>query len=189
MTVLPGSLDYLYHNGILDRIPYEAYEGVTTPVAKNVALNNSFNSESSTTENIDNLVRNSGVNISKMYNSKGVLQYENGSQRLGYDSIETEFKNDSFEKSSELLNNSNQINIQEVSEADSFRKSIVNEDKNTNPRNPEKSLYLKGLIGVAVVLGTFVCLIRGKKPSGVANTTINTTGFLSKLNPLKWFKK
>lgn len=26
MTVLPGSLDYLYHNGIIDHIPYEAYE-------------------------------------------------------------------------------------------------------------------------------------------------------------------
>ena len=25
MTVLPGSLDYLYYNGILDYIPYEAY--------------------------------------------------------------------------------------------------------------------------------------------------------------------
>lgn len=28
MTVLPGSLDYLYYNGILDHIPYEAYERV-----------------------------------------------------------------------------------------------------------------------------------------------------------------
>ena len=26
MAVLPGSLDYLYYNGIIDRIPYEAYE-------------------------------------------------------------------------------------------------------------------------------------------------------------------
>lgn len=26
MAVLPGSLDYLYYNGILDHIPYEAYE-------------------------------------------------------------------------------------------------------------------------------------------------------------------
>ena len=26
MTVLPGSLDHLYYNGILDSIPYEAYE-------------------------------------------------------------------------------------------------------------------------------------------------------------------
>lgn len=25
MTVLPGSLNYLYHNGIVDHIPYEAY--------------------------------------------------------------------------------------------------------------------------------------------------------------------
>lgn len=28
MTVLPGSLDYLYYNGIIDHIPYEAYEQI-----------------------------------------------------------------------------------------------------------------------------------------------------------------
>ena len=32
MTVLPGSLDYLYHNRILDHIPYEAYQ--TVPMAQ-----------------------------------------------------------------------------------------------------------------------------------------------------------
>lgn len=32
MTIQPGSLDYLYYNGILDHIPYEAYE--YTPVTK-----------------------------------------------------------------------------------------------------------------------------------------------------------
>lgn len=32
MTVLPGSLDHLYYNGILDSIPYEAYE--MPPVAR-----------------------------------------------------------------------------------------------------------------------------------------------------------
>ena len=30
MSVLPGSLDYLYHNGIINHIPYEAYE--MTPI-------------------------------------------------------------------------------------------------------------------------------------------------------------
>lgn len=36
MAVLPGSLDYLYYNGVLDSIPYEAYDmpmksGMTQP--------------------------------------------------------------------------------------------------------------------------------------------------------------
>ena len=32
MTVMPGSLDYLYHNGVLNCIPYEAYSmPVATP--------------------------------------------------------------------------------------------------------------------------------------------------------------
>ena len=33
MTVLPGSLDYLYYNGILDHIPYEVYDIPAYPAA------------------------------------------------------------------------------------------------------------------------------------------------------------
>ena len=32
MTVLPGSLDYLYYGGIIDHIPYEAYDIGMSPV-------------------------------------------------------------------------------------------------------------------------------------------------------------
>ena len=35
MTVLPGSLDYLYYNGIIDHIPYEAYDVGMYPVRMN----------------------------------------------------------------------------------------------------------------------------------------------------------
>ena len=35
MTVMPGSLDYLYYNGVLDHIPYEAYEMVPVNNASN----------------------------------------------------------------------------------------------------------------------------------------------------------
>ena len=37
MAILPGSLDYLYYNGILDHIPYEAYEQL--PVNNNQVAN------------------------------------------------------------------------------------------------------------------------------------------------------
>ena len=36
MTVLPGSLDYLYHNRILDHIPYEVYQ--TAPMAQTAVM-------------------------------------------------------------------------------------------------------------------------------------------------------
>lgn len=36
MTVYPGSLDYLYHNGVLNCIPYEAY---SVPVAVQPSMN------------------------------------------------------------------------------------------------------------------------------------------------------
>lgn len=36
MTVLPGSLDYLYHNGILDHVPYEVYQ--MTPMTQSGML-------------------------------------------------------------------------------------------------------------------------------------------------------
>ena len=44
MAVLPGSLDHLYYNGIIDHIPYEAYEQPRY-VNKNIKtpyVNNSF---------------------------------------------------------------------------------------------------------------------------------------------------
>ena len=36
MTVYPGSLDYLYHNGVLECIPYEAY---SMPVSNQPSMN------------------------------------------------------------------------------------------------------------------------------------------------------
>ena len=36
MTVYPGSLDYLYHNGVLECIPYEAY---SMPIAQQPSMN------------------------------------------------------------------------------------------------------------------------------------------------------
>lgn len=44
MTVLPGSLDYLYYNGIIDHIPYEAYDMGYYPVAVN-NVSNPYNYE------------------------------------------------------------------------------------------------------------------------------------------------
>ena len=75
MTVLPGSLDYLYYNGILDHIPYEAYEGAPLPQNFNspqlpsgedrfVKSNSSFEQEKSEVEQLSHsahmkkLVRN-----------------------------------------------------------------------------------------------------------------------------------
>lgn len=40
MAIQPGSLDYLYYNGILDHIPYEAYEGVV-PAQPTLPINGS----------------------------------------------------------------------------------------------------------------------------------------------------
>ena len=41
MAVLPGSLDYLYYNGILDSIPYEAYDMPTVGMASQPSMNGS----------------------------------------------------------------------------------------------------------------------------------------------------
>ena len=40
MTILPGSLDYLYYNGILERIPYEAYEIIPASPSAGMMQNN-----------------------------------------------------------------------------------------------------------------------------------------------------
>lgn len=95
MAVLPGSLDYLYHNGIIDHIPYEAYEQP------------------------------------KMIKKQSVTPYT--------------------EKS--------------------LRESILDEAEKTKAKPSNKKTLIKGLVAVAALAVTTVCLLKGK------------------LNPFKWFKK
>jgi hypothetical protein len=60
MTILPGSLDYLYYNGILERIPYEAYEMI--PASPGGMQQNDLSAELQAVRNL----KQSGFNNSGM---------------------------------------------------------------------------------------------------------------------------
>ena len=153
MTVLPGSLDYLYYNGILDHIPYEAYE--MYPV------NN------------------------KAYAPMNGSQYINAvKQGLMYDSDKG---NDTF---------INRESSPEGSGNKSFREDILDLANNATGKTSDKAVqvssYIKGALAGLLVLGTIFCLFSGKKsPKATQASSTNTQfeNFLSKLNPLTWFKK
>ena len=120
MTVMPGSLDYLYYNGVLDHIPYEAYE--MTPMTQSAMAQNygigstpqlgSIKQSVLGSENMGQAIGNgiAGVGFGQ---SSGI----NGSQHLGsatnggiYGSYGNSY--DSFSRSS---NNSSQSTVDRMS--------------------------------------------------------------------------
>ena len=75
----------------------------------------------------------------------------------------------------------------EVQQVSDYRKSLKKgSEKNTNVYKNRKQL-LMGLASIAILSGTIVLLLRGKKTPPA--TGEGARSLLSKLNPLNWFKK
>ena len=160
MAVLPGSLDYLYYNGILDHIPYEAYE--MTPVMngnqymnmamsgagyRNYGQNDAFvrsgvNSQNISTTSDAYVMRNpndyrTGENYSPMQNAFGInngvgRDSDFGQKALGDEGI-------------------------------TFRESILNAAAKTkNAVTTAPSLY-QGLLGLGIIGVTLAMLFKGRK--------------------------
>lgn len=171
MTVLPGSLDYLYYNGILDHIPYEAYEMPIAGVSSAYqSMNGSQYLDSAMSGNMynaynnqDSFVKNNNVEEQQGYSfTKNALGIGDGKGQ-DYD----------FEAAAN------------GSEGKTFRQSIMSaaaETKNSVTNAPN---YIKGILGGCLMLGTLFCLLKGKKAPAVHKHT----SFWSKLNPKNWFKK
>lgn len=166
MTVLPGQLDYLYYNGILDHIPYEAYD--TTPLNGSQYLNQAKQGLMYNTYTApDTFVkRNNNYKQSNDYSfAKSAFGYNNG---IGNDA--------NFE-----INAVGQ-------EGKSFRESIVNGARNTAATVSNAPTFVKGLISGGIMVGTLLLLLRGKKKPPV-EVAQNKHFNWSKLNPKNWFKK
>lgn len=172
MAVLPGSLDYLYHNGILPRIPYEAYE--MTPMTP------------SGQAQFAGMGMGYGFNASPMYGAVGMssmngTQYLNQAQRgLMYNTYTCP---DTF-----VRRNNKPI---EAGEGYSIKKAFIDGEGYGRDLNAEgmalgedtkgirKSFskfgakvknsvvnapdWAKGLAAGGIMLGTLACLFRGKK--------------------------
>lgn len=140
MAVLPGSLDYLYYNGILDHIPYEAYESAPANAtqylnqAKQGLLYDTYTSP-------DTFVKRNEAKQSQDYSfSKSAFGLNNG---VGKDA--------DFE-----VNAVGQ-------EGKSFRESIIESAKSTASGFNNAPTFVKGLLAGGIMIGTLFCLLKGKK--------------------------
>ncbi len=167
MTVLPGSLDYLYYNGILDHIPYEAYQ-TTTPMNGSQYLNQAqqgllYNTYTSPDTFVRNNLPNNNQNEKRSFAEKA-YGYNNGYGR------EYDFEEKAFGP-----------------EGKSFREGLVETAKSTESKFANAPTFIKGLTAGGIMVGTLCLLLRGKKKPPV--NTQPKTSFLSKFNPFNWFKK
>lgn len=153
MSVLPGSLDYLYYNGILDHIPYEAYEMSAPAMNGTQYLNmaqsaNMYGSTDSFERNRNEVEQLSATKTYKNVNGKEVYS--------------------------------------ELASGDDFRQSITDAAQKTKVNITSISSVKKGLLSLGAIALTVFALCHGKKKVPASN---GNSGFWSKLNPLKWFKK
>lgn len=173
--VMPGSLDYLYYNGVLDHIPYYAYEtsfnnqGTMAPAyASNQAMVNQY---------LDSAKRGQAYNT---YNHPDVFVKRNNdsSYQEGYSIKEHAYNlNNGYGKDAdyEVMANGE--------DGKSFRESIIDAANQTKETVSQKPM-LKGILAGGIILATFLSLFKGKN-----SVAANSTSFWTKVNPINWFRK
>lgn len=187
MTILPGSLDYLYYNDILEHIPYEAYEmGMVSPAN---STQNRMNNEIESIRNIkhqefngNQAISNSNnmQNINNSYNNtiqKGQMHdyytssngYSNStiySQQMGSQS-ETRMSGQNNGRGLKILSgnkgngayNKYDRRLQQ-NDGDIFKSSIDAESKGAKEGVMNSHPFLKGLAAVTIIIATPILLIR-----------------------------
>jgi len=176
MTILPGSLDYLYYNDILEHIPYEAYEmGMVSPA------NSTQNRMNNEIESIRNIKRqefngnqaisnpNNMQNINNSYNNtiqKGQMHDYYTSSNMGSQS-ETRMSGQNNGRGLKILSgnkgngayNKYDRRLQQ-NDGDSFKSSIDAESKGAKEGVMNSHPFLKGLAAVTIIIATPILLIR-----------------------------
>jgi len=201
MTVLPGSLDNLYYNGILDHIPYEAYEyGVANPYGGMV---NPYSGLKQSVVGYNNM-SNGGL-IYDTYNTRDTFVRNGKSHFSSPTGRDYAISGNSYDAHG-LGRNYNVANEQRGNEERSFIDSIRNAGAKTKESvlNLSSSSIWKGLAAAALVIATPILIIKGwRRPSAKAvkaAEAIDKPSFWSsvkdwfsnigtKLNPKNWFKK
>ena len=168
MAILPGSLDYLYHYGILPRIPYEAYEMTPMTPSGQAQL--------------------AGLGMGQ-FSMDGVsgLSYINGSQYLNQAQTgmmyNTYTNPDTFvRRNNQPTNTADAYSISRAftdgvgygkdfdvdtsawgQDTKGVRKVFsegVSKVKDSVVNSP---VWLKGLVSGGIILGTLACILKGKK--------------------------
>lgn len=189
MAVLPGSLDYLYYNGTLDHIPYEAYEmGPVTPsgmaqmsgMGTGIGMGYGMNP-------IGGYNMNSGYQMngySSPYQMNGSQYLQAAQQGSLYNNYSTQdnFMNRYNSDISQGQNYSKE-NYGFGENGKNFRESILEVATATKDTVSSSPNWIKGILAGGIMLTTLCMLFKGKKKP--APQTYSTS-FLSKLNPKNW---
>ena len=173
--VMPGSLDYLYYNGVLDHIPYYAYE--TIPYNNAQMTPACASGQAMVDQYLKAAQQGQAYNT---YNHPDVFVKRNNDDtyQSGY----------SIKEHAYSLNNGQGRDVDYNAMANgengkSFRESII-EAANSTKETVMKTPILKGLLAGGIMLGTLMLLFKGKN-----SVAANSTGFWAKVNPINWFRK
>ncbi|MCQ2754755.1 MAG: hypothetical protein MJ231_06880 [bacterium] len=203
MTVLPGSLDYLYYNGILDHIPYEAYD--MSPIVgrnKNTSMANSFaqssmNSVQSQMQQMQPIVQSNGMSSygmqsnsammssTGMYNSVNTMDYINSAKQgsLYNNNFSDMYMGNTYSQSLTGMKSD------QPQYSNSIKDTITTTANNITGKFSGMSPIGKGLIGLGTVILTAIMIVKGGKKCKVKKGAVKNKSFWSKLNPKNWGKK
>lgn len=207
MTVTPGSLDYLYYNGILDHIPYEAYEmppmgnmgtgrGIPMP-GRNRAMYRGNGRIETNPQGMNNnpymgmkgqnygYYGNYGDSFGGMpgYGQMGGMQPQaqmyGGSYGGGIGGYNSgPYQSDRFSRYGQSY---------DYDDGHNFRESLRAETKGLKEGVLNSHPVAKGLLSTAVILAIPILLIKGLKKAPAASSS--SKSFWEKINPKNWFKK
>lgn len=194
MTVLPGSLDYLYYNGTLDHIPYEAYEmgpvtpsgmaqmsGMGTGIGMAYGMNPMGGYNMNSGYQMNGYGMNGYVSPYQMSGSQYLQAAQQGSLYNNY-TTQDNFVN-RYNSGISQGQNLSKENYRFGENGKNFRESILEAASATKDTVSSSPNWIKGILAGGIMLTTLCMLFKGKKKP-VPQTY--STGFLSKLNPKNW---
>lgn len=175
MAVLPGSLDYLYHNGILNHIPYEAYEmtpmtqsGMAQMAGKGAGLNpnpyraytNGMQSQMPVQNGIQYLQSAQQGMLYDTYTQPDMFVRRNNSYTTGdaYSLSQKAFREDAAygrDADIEVIANGQ--------DGKDLRIALENGAGKAYNAFVSSPTMVKGLLGLGIALTTLCCLVSGKK--------------------------
>ena len=200
MTIIPGSLDHLYYNGIIDHIPYEAYEMAPVMHSTNAhrcnhplckannmkgqIYGNYGNSYDSFVGTVCNPQMYGVLPSMSLYSGGygGVSPYSDWNALVGLYGVPV---NPYYGLKDAFVHENCGCNY---SHYNSFNESIKAEAKDAKEGVLNSHPGLKGLLSLGILLMTPFLLLKGigKGKQPVVNSAKKS--FWSRLNPKNWFK-
>lgn len=164
MTIQLSSLNNLYNNGIIDYVPYDVL-----PQAPMQQMGMGYVGQYG---QYGQLVQQYGNPNMSQYNQQYASPYMQQAQQ---GNLYNTYTSDSFVRQN-LAPQANQYSfmknaygVEPNANNKSFRQTILDEANSTNndvtsKKVSNKSGFIKGLIAGGIMIGTLVCILKGKKP-------------------------